>query len=130
MATEQWRAIKGFPGYQVSDLGNIRSSLGVPQSRGAPNIAYQSLKPYVRNDKGYLAIDLWLLEGGKRVRYTKFVHQIVAANFLDNRANTETVDHKNYKRDDNSLKNLEFKSRSQNTSEARQRAIKMSSNSD
>ena len=122
MARELWKDIKGYKGYQVSNLGDIRSSNGVDQANRSKIISYKALKPYKRNGKGYMAVDLWMTdEKGNAVRNTKFVHTLVATSFFDNRANTETVDHKNYNRQDNSVGNLVFKSRSQNTSEARQR---------
>lgn len=62
------------------------------------------------NESGYLKVNLW-----KNNKYKTFkVHRIVAITFLKNEKNKKTVNHKNGIKTDNSLKNLEWNTYSEN----------------
>ena len=70
-----WKAIADFPGYEVSDLGEVRS-ISSPSSRRHGKVLKRAL-----NSKGYLCIGLY--RGGKR--YNARVHALVATAFLGER---------------------------------------------
>jgi hypothetical protein len=88
---ENWKDIKNEKGYQVSDLGRIRSLL-----RKTPKI----LKVSTSKD-GYEIL-------GLTNKKTVYVHQITANAFLDNPNNYPTVDHIDRNRKNNAITNLRF----------------------
>lgn len=92
--TEKWKQINDFPGYQVSSFGRVRSF----KSKNM-----RVLKP----DKvghGYLLIRLF--KNG--VSYSKYVHRLVAEEFIDNPKRLPQVNHKNEIKIDNRVSNLEW----------------------
>lgn len=93
-----WQDIPGCEGYQADKSGHIRNK----------NTRY-ILKPHV-NDQGYLRICLTL----KGKNGFHMVHVLVATAYLDNPNNLPDVNHKNNKRQDNRVCNLEWVSHSDN----------------
>lgn len=92
-----WKDITGYEGlYQVSSDGEIKNHKKI-------------MKP-ADNGKGYKSILLC-----KNGRYKNFyVHRIVATEFVPNPDRKPVVNHKNGKRDDNGMKNLEWVTASEN----------------
>ena len=102
---EIWRPVKGYEGrYEVSNLGRVRS-LNYRMKPGR----VQVLKP-AKNSDGYLNVHLYAGDGGKSIK----VHRIVAAAFIPNPDNLPEINHKNEKKDDNRVENLEWCSRDEN----------------
>lgn len=91
---ETWKYLAEFPDFIVSDLGRI-AKISKP-------------KP---NETGYLKLKFSTPNG----RVDRYVQRLVAASWLENPYGLETVNHKNHNRSDNSVKNLEWMSRSDNT---------------
>jgi len=103
---EIWKDIAGYIGkYQVSNLGNIKSFLS-----GSEKI----LKPSI-NKNGYLNVSLCF--NGKK--HTFPVHKLVALSFLsqDYLKQKLVVNHKNFIRTDNRVKNLEITTTRQNANQ-------------
>lgn len=98
---EQYIKIKDFPSYEVSDLGNVR------------NLKGRVLVP-APDQKGYLMIGL--RKEGKT--YTKRLARIVANHFIPNPLNKPQINHKNGDKTDNSVKNLEWNTGSENITHA------------
>lgn len=96
---EHWKEIEGFPGYEVSDQGRIRSF-----KSGKAKIKKQRLV------RGYPAVDLY--KNGERT--TEKVHRLVAKAFLGKPDDFLEVNHKNGIKTDNWLENLEWVTRSEN----------------
>lgn len=71
MKEEEWRPIKGFPHYQVSDLGNVRR---VHIDLRNHKLTNTDLKPYL-NPRGYLSVSLCLDAKVKNVRVNRLVCQ-------------------------------------------------------
>lgn len=93
---ERWKAIDGFPGYEVSDLGCVRS-------RGR-------IKATDRDPKGYLRVKLWRNSKPTNAR----VNRLVVIAFIGPIPDGMVVRHMNGKVDDNRLVNLKIGTYSDN----------------
>lgn len=93
---QTWRVVHGWPSYEVSDLGNVRSVDGVPTGQW-------------ENSKGYMIVRL------RQPRAMARVHRLVAAAFLAPAHTQETVNHKDGDKQNNQASNLEWATRRENT---------------
>lgn len=107
---EEWRVIPGFPEYEASSLGRIRSvSRTINYSNGRVVHAKQRiLRPTMSS--GYYSVNL---SRANKSTSTK-VHILVAAAFLGLNPGGLDVRHKNGCRTDNRAENLEYGTRSEN----------------
>lgn len=94
---EAFLPVPGFPDYEVSRYGNVRS--WTPKKKGA------LLKPGLTS-AGYPSVVL----GGN----TKLVHRLVAEVFIGPCPNGQEVRHKDGMRDNSHLDNLEYGTRRDN----------------
>jgi hypothetical protein len=92
--TEKWRPIEGFPSYEVSNFGHVKSF-----KRGKAKI----LKPRATKT-GYLRV--LLCNNGKE--YDKYIHRLVLEAFVGKPSGKMEANHKNGKKTDNRLENLEW----------------------
>lgn len=109
MENEIWKGVVGYEGiYEVSDMGRVRS-LNYKRS-GMVKLLAISI-----NRKGYVFVNLY--RNGKMKG--KKIHSLVAESFIDSdyRKNGLVVNHKNFKRDDNILSNLEIISNRENANQ-------------
>ncbi len=90
LSNEIWRDIEGYPGYQVSNLGRVRSL----DYRRTGQVMV--LKPG-KNKYGYLQVILW--KNGKPK--TCKVHRLVAIVFIPNPLNLPEVNHKDENKENN-----------------------------
>ena len=96
---EVFKDIKGYPNYQVSNLGRIWSKIS---------------QKYMKSQKdacGYLRIQLRAINGKVK---TEKIHRLVAITFIDNPNNLPEVNHINHIRDDNRVDNLEWVTHKEN----------------
>ena len=100
---ETWKPINGYPNYEVSDLGNVRSLNW--RNEGKPKELY--LKPH---NKGYRQVELVNADGKKML----LVHRLVAKAFVPNPNNYPLVNHIDSNRSNNNAENLEWCTQSQN----------------
>lgn len=98
---EQWKEIKGFPKYQISTLGNIKSL--TKKKKGG------LLVPQI-NQKGYYSVLLY--KDGKP--NSKKIHRLVAETFIPNVENKEQVNHIDGNKLNNNINNLEWCTNSEN----------------
>lgn len=94
---EEWRTIKEYPNYDISNLGNVRNNK-------SGKIMRQSVKG------GYCNIGLV----HEKIKKTLKVHRLVALNFIENPENKYEVNHKDKNKLNNNLDNLEFMTRKEN----------------
>lgn len=98
LPNEKWIPAKNYENmYWVSNLGRVKNS-------------HKILKFY-RINSGYLCIDFTV----NKIKKKYLVHRLVAENFLDNTERLPEVNHINENKDDNSVANLEWCTRSHNT---------------
>lgn len=91
----KFKLIKDFPEYCISKEGIIISHNKILKGT---------------NEKGYIRVGLTK----NRKTYQKYVHRLVAENFIPNSQNKSQVNHVNGIKDDNRIENLEWVSRSEN----------------
>ena len=89
---EEWKDVVGYPGYRVSNMGNVWS-----------NKLKRILEPPVDKD-GYYRIGLWNKQVVKKFR----VNRLVALHFIPNPENKPTVNHKDGDVKNNHVSNLEW----------------------
>ena len=106
---EEWRDIPEYPGYQVSDLGRIRSSL-VSKNRKLNGDGWRFLKQ-TNGLAGYLRVAL--CKDGHKPR-TIYVHHLVLRTFVGPRPDGKECCHWNGDPHDNRLCNLRWDTRTQN----------------
>ena len=97
------KEIKGFPGYFVTENGDVYSSDYSHTGK------MKKLRP-IKKTTGYYSV--WLCKNGCRIN--KLLHRIVAETFIPNPENKKTVNHKNGIKSDNRMCNLEWNSYSEN----------------
>ena len=95
---EIWKEIKGYPNYQVSNMGRVKRL-----STGYYRRTEKILKPQLQNN-GYLHIKLSQKDKTKCI----LVHRLVAQVFIPNPNNLPQVNHINEDKTDNRVENLEW----------------------
>lgn len=102
---EEWRPVLGFEGYEVSNLGRVRSWISRRSPKGKPHIRRAVLTP-----AGYEKI---ILIVGSRRLY-RSVHRLVAEAFIPNPRRLPIVRHLNHDPLDNRVTNLAWGSQADN----------------
>jgi hypothetical protein len=111
----RWKKIKGFPDYEISEKGEVRS-----KSRTSPYLRHKNSKHTRRRDgcvlspirtkTGYYQVALF----NEWRQHTKHIHRLVAETYLKNPDKKEHVSHKNCDKLDNRVENLEWATPSEN----------------
>lgn len=96
---EEWRIIKDFPKYSVSNKGNVKNN-----KRG------RIMKQYKDKD-GYCILGLYNNEGIQKLMKA---HRLVAIEFLSNPLNKPVVNHIDGNKSNNCVDNLEWNTYSEN----------------
>ena len=105
---EEWKDIPGFDGgYQISNLGNVRSCLNCHRGK---KFVYKPRRLSFTKD-GYIKVRLLYAKRGIDCCYK--VHRLVAEAFVSNPYNKETVNHIDGDKTNNSFDNLEWADRSE-----------------
>lgn len=110
---ETWKDIEGYPGYQVSDLGRVRTHNKVTSNKRYDKRLWKDriLKNKVSKKDNCSRVSLW--KNG--VEKDHLVHRLEAVAFLGEPSDKDmTVNHKDGNRQNNSVDNLEWLSRADN----------------
>lgn len=113
---EIWKDINEHEGYQVSNLGRVRSFWGKGTKKGQRGGCHlvkvpHLVKVYDNNPRGYLYVKL----GEKS---TRCIHILVAKAFIPNPNGKPQVNHKNGIKTDNCVENLEWVTHQENIQHA------------
>lgn len=110
---EVWKKIKDYPNYEVSNLGQIRALKYYSNVTKKYYDRILILKQKT-NYCGYNHVGL----SNKNGRKTKVVHKLVADAFICNPNNFQEINHKDGNKQNNSVFNLEWCTRSYNVKHA------------
>lgn len=102
---EKWKSIPGFPDYQISSNGMVRSF-----KNGRERI----LNPWRNKRSGHLQIDFRY----PHKRITKYVHRLIAEAFIPNPDNLPVVRHLNDVPYDNRIENLAWGNQKDNVKDS------------
>ena len=114
---EIWKDIIGFPNYQISTLGRVRSKTREVRckTKGGVEcvkvIKEKLLTPHL-GQYGYYVIALRGEDGKAKYPY---LHRLLAQTFIPNPDNKPMIDHKDRNKLNNSLNNLRWATASENT---------------
>lgn len=120
---EIWKVIPGYPKYEASTLGRIRSierELTVfdpSQNHYYKVVRGQYILKPQPNWRGYLRVDLRSTD--RKSGKTECVHRLVALTFIPNPNNYPQINHISAIKEDNSVNNLEWCTNLQNNRHAR-----------
>ena len=108
---EIWKEIEGYPNYQVSNMGRVKSlERNVVKGNGGLYKIEEKILKSIKKRDGYLQINL-SKEGKQK---TCLIHRLVASTFLDNPNNFFEVNHIDEDKTNNRVDNLEWCSREYN----------------
>jgi hypothetical protein len=96
---EEYRVIKDFENYSVSNFGNVKS-----------NVTNKIIKQGKQNS-GYFFV---ILYKGPKLKENKTIHRLVAEAFIPNPKTTNCVDHINNNKLNNNVSNLRWVSSTEN----------------
>lgn len=110
---ELWKDIKGYEGfYQISNNGNVRSVDRIIIYRNGKRYKYKGVNLNKSKDtRGYLQVGFNV----SGVKSTHRIHRLVAMNFIDGYKSDKEVNHIDGDKNNNSVKNLEWVTSSENT---------------
>jgi HNH endonuclease/NUMOD4 motif len=95
---EKIKPIPGFPGYKISDRGNVYHH-------------DKKLSPFI-DTSGYLQVKLYNVNNGIQQKF--LVHRLVANAFIKKKYGYEEVDHIDRNKKNNNVSNLRWSNRSEN----------------
>lgn len=116
---EIWKEIKDYPNYEVSNFGRVRT---LKYFSNVTKKYYDRILVLKQKTSycGYNHVGLSNKDGRK----TKVVHKLVAKAFIPNPNNLREINHKDGNKQNNSVTNLEWCSRSDNIKHAYKMGLK------
>lgn len=105
--TEEWRSVAGWPAYEISSHGNVRSIARKVLRRDGTHQCFASrMLKRSKNTSGYLVVHLRDEANGRSV--SARVHRLVATAFLSSDAERTEVNHKDGNKLNPLVSNLEW----------------------
>ena len=111
---EKWKTIQEKKSYEISNKGNVRKK----NKNG-----YRLLKPNKDKD-GYLKV--CLCENNNRIY--RFVHRLVAIEFIENNFDKPTINHIDGNKENNCVENLEWATYQENNNHALKTGLRVMKN--
>jgi hypothetical protein len=118
---EIWRSIDNYEGYEISNLGNIKSLSKKIKCKNGFRITKEKILKLKKTKGGYLSLQL--KNKGKHF----LVHRLVALAFIHNPDNKPQINHINGIKNDNRVDNLEWCNQSENQIHAYKNRLQMPS---
>lgn len=111
--TEQeiWKPIPGFPGYEASNLGMVRSWRNTPRGRRTDPYIISQFKT---NDAGYISVTLQ--QNGKAKR--KYIHSLILLSFVGEKPHNMVCCHLDDNPKNNRLDNIKWDTQKNNIKQA------------
>lgn len=124
---EEWRPVTGFPNYEISSLGNLRvCDRHVVTANGQTRFYRGGRIAPTRNQHGHLKVALVRTPGVKEWRY---LHQLVAQEFIGTRPDGQEVAHRDGDEQNNDFLNLRYATPKQNNADKRAHGTHLSRSS-
>lgn len=112
--TENWKEVKGFPDYLISNNGRLWSKTKIVSRPKGKYLKKGKIMKLHDDTRGYLTANL--INGNVRKNYK--IHRLVAENFIENPEEKREVNHINGIKDDNRVSNLEWVTSKENKKHA------------
>lgn len=119
---EIWKDISGFPGYQVSNLGNVKSN----KKLASKTIILKPIFVKSYREIGYYKVSLHSGPFGSCKKIPALIHRLVASAFIPNPSNKPCVNHKDNNKGNNKADNLEWVTIAENNLHAYRSGFKKS----
>lgn len=116
---EEWKTIVNYPNYEISNLGRVKA-LKYYSNIHKKYYDREIILKQKTNHCGYKFVGLSNEEGRKN----KAVHRLVAEAFIPNKYGYKEVNHKDGKKENNSINNLEWCTRRENIIHAYRNGLK------
>ena len=107
---EEWLNIYGYPEYQVSSYGMVKSVERKTSFKKGYRIVRERILKQIINNNGYKQV---ILSRDGKLKHM-LVHRLVAEAFLPNPNNLQEVNHKDEDKTNNNVTNLEWCTREYN----------------
>ena len=96
--------IPGFDGYEISNLGNVKSLERYIKIQDRTKFVKERILRKAIGKRGYYVV----LLKNKNKAYTKYIHRLIAETFIHNFYDKKLINHKDGNKLNNSIDNLEW----------------------